>query len=62
MIETASILDLFRKPTANQIAKRDLEEARRQFLKAQSHAKYWQHMSNYYADMIKHLELDASDK
>jgi len=56
MFDTASVLDVFRKPTAQQIAERDLEEARRQLLKAQSHAEYWRRMADYYSDTIKRLE------
>ncbi|MFN3487472.1 MAG: hypothetical protein ACK44W_18550, partial [Planctomycetota bacterium] len=53
------LIDLFRKPSAQKIARRDLEEARRQLLKAQSSAEYWRHMSHYYYELIKRLEREA---
>jgi hypothetical protein len=41
-------LSLFRKPTAKEIAARDLEDARRHLLAEQARAEYHAKMSDYY--------------
>jgi hypothetical protein len=48
-------LNPFRKPTAKEIAARDLEEARRQLLKEQSAAEYHSRMAEYYKGVEKRL-------
>ena len=45
----------FRKPTAKEIAARDLEEARRQLLKEQSAAEYHAKMAEYYRNVETRL-------
>ena len=48
-------LQTFRKPSAASIAQRELEEAQRQLLSAQSAAEYAAQMSVYHAARIKRL-------
>lgn len=45
----------FRKPTAEQIAKNDLEDAKRHLLKSMSQAEYHGKMTEYYRNMVKRL-------
>ena len=50
------ITDYFRKPTAKEIAARDLEEARRCLLTEQAQAEYHAKMSEYYRGVIGRLD------
>jgi hypothetical protein len=45
----------FRKPTAKEIAARDLEEARRHLLTEQAQAEYHAKMAEYYKGVIGRL-------
>lgn len=53
MIE--QIRALFRKPTALEIAVRDLEQARRDYLAAMQHAEYYAALANYNDGLIARL-------
>lgn len=46
----------FRKPTAKEIAARDLEDARRHLLLEQARAEYHQKMSDYYRGVAARLD------
>lgn len=48
-------LETFRKPSAALLARRELEEAQRQLLQAQSSAEYATRLSAYHLDRIKRL-------
>ena len=48
-------LNLFRLPAPMQIAERELAEAQRQLLSAQSGAEYARRMVEYHQDRIKRL-------
>jgi hypothetical protein len=50
-------LNLFKTPTAVEIAARELEEARRQLLRSQSAAEYASRISAYHLDRIKRLSF-----
>lgn len=54
MIHT--IKELFRKPSASVIAQRELEDARRDLLTAQSNREYYVHAENMLHERIKRLE------
>jgi hypothetical protein len=45
----------FRKPTAREIAARDLEDARRHLLQQQAQAEYHQSQVTFYKNMIQRL-------
>lgn len=47
--------NLWRLPSPNEMAAKELEEARRRFLDAQSAMEYARRMSDYHADRIKRL-------
>lgn len=49
------ILALFRKPTALEIAVRDLEQAKRDYLTAMQHAEYYASLANYHDGLIIRL-------
>lgn len=49
------IIDIFRKPSAQQLAQRELEEAQRQLLQAQSAAEYAANLAKYHAERIRRL-------
>jgi hypothetical protein len=51
------IQDLWRLPSSTEMAAKELEEARRRFLDAQSAMEYARRMSDYHADRIKRLTL-----
>ena len=51
----SSLLKALKTPTAVEIAVRELEEARRQLLRAQSSAEYATRISAYHQDRIKRL-------
>ena len=48
-------LSLFKTPTSVELAARELEEARRELLRAQSTAEYAIRISAYHQDRIKRL-------
>ena len=50
------IIELFRKPSAQTLAQRELEEAQRQLLEAQSAAEYATNLSRYHAERIRRLK------
>lgn len=50
-----NFLNPFRKPTPQQLAERELEDAQRELLAAQSSAEYARRVSEYHADRIKRL-------
>lgn len=49
------LLEIFRKPSAKSIAQRELEEAQRQLLQAQTAAEYAIRLAQYHTDRIKRL-------
>lgn len=51
------ISNLFRKPSASSIARRDLEEAQRQGLAHRAAAEYHQSQSDYHDNLVKRLRL-----
>ena len=60
---TYRIQDLWRLPSATEMAAKELEEAKRRFLEAQSAMEYARRMSDYHADRIKRLTnyLESSE-
>jgi hypothetical protein len=48
-------LETFRKPSAEVLAQRELEEARRSLLNAQSHYEYYKRLADYNADRVHRL-------
>jgi hypothetical protein len=57
------IQELWRLPSATEMAAKELEEAKRRFLEAQSAMEYARRMSDYHADRIKRLTnyLESSE-
>jgi predicted glycosyltransferase len=51
-----ALTKLFRKPTAKELAARDLEDARRSLLQEQARAEYHAKMSEYYKGVIARLD------
>jgi hypothetical protein len=49
------LIETFRKPSAKVLAQRELEEAQRQLLEAQSAAEYAANLSKYHAERIRRL-------
>jgi len=49
------IVALFRKPTALEIAVRDLEQAKRDYLSAMQHAEYYATIAQYNDGLISRL-------
>jgi hypothetical protein len=49
------IVALFRKPTALEIAVRDLEQAKRDYLSAMQHAEYYASIAQYNDGLISRL-------
>jgi len=49
------ILALFRKPTALEIAVRDLEQAKRDYLAAMQHAEYYASLASYNDGLVVRL-------
>lgn len=60
---TYRIQDLWRLPSATEMAAKELEEAKRRFLEAQSAMEYARRMSDYHADRVKRLTnyLESSE-
>lgn len=52
---TVKFLNPFRKPSPKELAQRELEEAQRQLLVAQSSADYARRIAEYNGDRIKRL-------
>lgn len=57
------IQDLWRMPSPKEMAAKELEEAKRRFLDAQSAMEYARRMSDYHADRVKRLTnyLESSE-
>lgn len=49
------LIETFRKPSAETLALRELEEAKRQLLAAQSHQEYYRRMVDYHQDRVMRL-------
>ena len=49
------LIQLFKTPSAHQIAVRELENAQRELLTAQATAEYAVKMVEYYSDMVNRL-------
>lgn len=49
------LIALFRKPTALEIAVRDLEQAKRDYLTAMQHAEYYASIAQYNDGLISRL-------
>ena len=49
-------IETFRKPSAIQLAQRELEDAQRQLLQAQSGAEYATRMVQYHQDRVARLK------
>jgi hypothetical protein len=60
---TYRLKELWRLPSAKEMAVKELEEAKRRFLDAQSAMEYTRRMSDYHADRIKRLTnyLESSE-
>jgi N-glycosylase/DNA lyase len=60
---TSRIQELWRLPSAKEMAAKELEEAKRRFLEAQSAMEYTRRMADYHADRIKRLTnyLESSE-
>lgn len=56
-----SLRNLFRRPSALVLAQRELEQAQRDLLAAQSGQEYAKRMSDYHADRIKRLTAYLRD-
>jgi len=54
---TYRLKELWRLPSAKEMAVKELEEAKRRFLDAQSAMEYTKRMSDYHADRIKRLTI-----
>ena len=50
-----ALTKLFRKPTAKELAARDLEDARRSLLQEQARAEYHQKMAEFYRGVMHRL-------
>lgn len=57
------IQDLWRMPSPKEMAAKELEEAKRRYLDAQSAMEYARRMSDYHADRVKRLTnyLESSE-
>lgn len=53
------LIETFRKPSAEVLAQRELEEARRQLLAAHSAMEYYQSMVSYHTGRIERLEAQG---
>lgn len=51
----------FNVPTAEQLARKELEQAKRELLAAQSHAEYYTRMVDYNIARIKRLQKVESE-
>ena len=49
--------ELWRSPSAKQMAVKELEEAKRRYLDAQSAMEYARRMSDYHSDRVKRLTI-----
>lgn len=56
-----SFAPLFRKPIARDLAKRDLEEAKRKHLEVQAAAEYYSAQASYYDGLIRRLTNYLAD-
>lgn len=55
------LIDTFRKPSARVIAQRELEDAKRELLQAQTAAEYATRLAQYHADRIHRLSAYVKD-
>jgi hypothetical protein len=60
---TYRLKELWRLPSAKEMAVKELEEAKRRYLDAQSAMEYARRMSDYHADRVKRLTnyLESSE-
>jgi hypothetical protein len=60
---TYRLKELWRLPSATEMAAKELEEAKRRYLDAQSAMEYARRMSDYHADRVKRLTnyLESSE-
>lgn len=49
------LIETFRKPSAKMLAQRELEDAQRELLSAQTATEYASRLAQYHADRIKRL-------
>ncbi len=49
------LIDLYRKPSANELAQRELEESRRMLLEAQRQQAYYEKITQFYETRIYKL-------
>ena len=49
------LFETFRKPSAETLAQRELEEAKRSLLNAQSHQEYYKRLADYNDDRVRRL-------
>lgn len=49
------LVESFRKPSAETLAQRELEEAKRSLLNAQSHQEYYKRLADYNEDRVRRL-------
>lgn len=49
------LIETFRKPSAEQLAQRELEEAKRELLKAQTHQEFYKRVADYNEDRVRRL-------
>jgi hypothetical protein len=49
------LIESFRKPSAETLAQRELDEAKRQLLTAQSHQEYYKRLADYNHDRVMRL-------
>lgn len=47
-----AIINLYRKPSANELAQRELEESRRQLLESQRNSAYFEKLAQFYEQRI----------
>jgi hypothetical protein len=59
---TESVHKFFRTPSALELAQRELEEAKRELLNAQSATEYAARMAAYHGDRIKRLTAYVTQK
>lgn len=52
-----TITSLFRNKTADELAAKQLADAERHLLEAESHAEYYKHMVAYYRQTVDRLQL-----
>jgi hypothetical protein len=58
----STIINMMRKPTANVLAARELDDARRDLLQAQRHRDYYQKLAEFHALRIDRLRNQLRDE